>query len=233
MPVPYTLEIMRPVENITVESFIQTSALQDKTFYCTMESYGSNMCAAVDFGLANEDIELFGDPDTCGDTTAAASYFKSSSFKNGILTDISQAFTLTHPFPDEGTFMMRIFSWNYISNGTGELQFAISSLDCSAPNIDIRERARDFRSPSKFLRSKRVKITGITDIRCPNTLRNTKLWTAYRVDNTTGSITGEVNITDVSSSINSELAFEPLYLPCGLYVLIYKVCITSTLYDFH
>ncbi|XP_060589873.1 uncharacterized protein LOC132745054 [Ruditapes philippinarum] len=75
-----------------------------------------------------------------------------------------------------------------------------------------------------FLRSKRAKITGLTDvITCPNTVRNKKRWTAFLVERTTGERIREINITGVDSSINSELAFDPLYLECGVYLLFYKV----------
>jgi hypothetical protein len=141
-----------------------------------------------------------------------------------VLTDVSDAFTLTHYFTTDGTFTMNVFAWNYISSQTAEYQFTISGLDCSAPNINIRERSRDFRTPMPFLRSKRAKITGLTDvITCPNTVRNKKRWTAFLVERTTGERIREINITGVDSSINSELAFDPLYLEYGVYLLFYKV----------
>lgn len=222
----YTAEVMKPVDEAEISAFKQTSAYEDKDFKVTMVSYGTAMCVAVYYGDGDYIVKLYGDTATCSDTSIPEAVFLGATVHNGIAIDVSQTFILTHQYLSEGTFTIQMYAWNVFSSATAEMQFAVSAIDCGAPNINIKHRARDFRNPNAFLRSKRIKITGTTDIECPNTLHNTKKWTAFLWNQIMDTVISEIDITNVLSSVNSELAFAPHYFPYGVYLLIYKV-ITS------
>lgn len=209
--------------NLTVSEYNQTSAYENKLFNITADIYGTAMCVAVKFGDIDNEVELFGENSTCSDTTQPKAHFGGVSFKNGIATDVSASFDLQHQYFEEGTFTLEIFAWNAISNETKEHQFVISKIDCSAPKINIRDRAKDFRYPLKYYRSIRIKITGVTAIECPNDYGNTKLWEVFMIDQMTNTVLEKINMTTIDSASNSELAFPPRFLSYGVYLLRYKV----------
>ena len=81
-----------------------------------------------------------------------------------------------------------------------------------------------------FLRSQRVKIIGLTDLACPNTLKNYKNWTCESWSPQWNTKIANVNLAGVPSAFNSELALEPSFLPMGLYKCTYIVCMDFDIY---
>jgi len=222
-PQQQVIEVMRPVNGTAISDDNNiTAAYVTKTFRITMTSYGTSMCTAVYFddGMS---VQLYGDFETCDVTMVPDGMFPGAVVYYNGGYDVSQEFSVPHQYNTQGTYTVQVYSWNEFSTDVAELQFAVSGIDCSAPNIGIKDRHPNFRYPRKFERSKRIKIVGVTDIACPETLRNTKNWTAILWNETMNEPIYSVSLSNVSSVINSELAMDPGYLQYGQYLLKYKV----------
>lgn len=224
-PQQLVIEVMRPVNGtIITDGGNITGAYDNKKFMVNMTSYGTSMCTAVNFGDSNgQTVQLYGDSVTCSVSAVPDGMFTSAALFYNSGYDLTQEFELSHQYTSTGTFVVQMYSWNEFSSDSAEFQFAVSGIDCSAPNIGIKDRHPNFRYPKEFERSKRIKIVGVTDIACPETLKNTKNWTAVLWNGTMNKAITTVSISNLASAVNSELAMEPGYLPYGQYLLKYKV----------
>ncbi|KAL3876324.1 hypothetical protein ACJMK2_034186 [Sinanodonta woodiana] len=214
--VPSNLLIQGPVDNITVTDFgINTGAHEPKTFSISFKLLGVGMCLYVDFG---DGTQMFlGDQTTC---TLSLHY---SSTKYSQIPAISNPMNLTHIYTALSSFEVIVEGFNSISNQSATFPFSITTIDCSKPHVDIKDGQFQFYLPAEVQRSKKVRVTGITDIYCTYTLDNTKTWTVETVDSTTGDILSQVNISFLDSAHKSELSLAPLFLPYGLYRMTYMM----------
>lgn len=216
--------MISPSDGITLRDYGVTNAYDTKRINVTMGHHGTGMCIAVNYGDIAE-VVLYGDPITCRDTNKTAEHFPGMPTQHDPAVDIAKSFILEYKYKKKGTYSLKLISWNDLSFENITYEFAVSDIDCSAPNLDIDDIATNFMYPMKCKRSKRCKIVGRTDIACPDTLKNTKQWTIYKWDKLMNRMLGEVYINPalVPSCINSELSLDPHVLPYGLYKLRYTV----------
>lgn len=212
---------MEPAANITItDNGVVTKAYEYKDFIINFDSIGADMCLAVDNGI-DDQLFLYGNEIAC----------QSDAYKwsNGVyLTEaITNPFTVSYQYTVESTYHMVVTGYNAFWTTTKNFHFAVSAIDCTAPNIDIKDRRRFFNYPQSIKRSKRNRIVGITDIACPDTLNNQKVWTAQLWDGINDEPLDKVSLTSLSSSIKSELSIPALFFPYGLYRLNYKVTMLS------
>ncbi|KAL4239324.1 hypothetical protein ACF0H5_000141 [Mactra antiquata] len=224
-----TIEMINPSGGIYLTDYGVTNAYDIKRINVAMGHYGTEMCVAVDYGDGSQ-VTLYGDALTCSDSDVISGQYPGMSTVFDPAVDVTTSFDLEHQYMEKGTYALQLFSFNSLSSENVTYEFAVSNIDCSAPNVDIDNRASNFMYPMTCRRSKRCKIVGRTNIACPETLKNTKRWTAYRWNALTNEQIAEVNIgpSIVPSSINSELSFDPNILPYGLYKLRYTVTMTAT-----
>ena len=212
---------MAPAANITItDNGVVTKAYEYKTFIISFDVIGAEMCLAVDNG-ADAQLYLYGDETACktdSDKWTYGVYFN---------TSLTNPFTLSYEYTSDSTYHMIVTGYNEFWTTSADFYFAVTSLDCSTPNIDISDRHRYFNYPFSVKRKNRNRIVGITDIACPDTLLNNKVWTCERWDSINDVSLGSVDLTSLSSAIKSELSLPGLFLPYGLYRLNYKVTMLS------
>lgn len=222
-PTQQVVEVMKPVNGTVItDDGNVTGAYEFKDFRISMTSYGTSMCIAVNFN-DGPFVQTYGDSVTCDITSVPDGMFTGKTVQYNGGKDVSKEFMVRHQYTAQGTYLVQAYSWNEFSTDYAEFQFAVSGIDCSAPNIGIKDRHVNFRYPLEFPRSKRIKIIGVTDIACPETLKNTKIWTAVLWNGTMNERIASVSLANVTSAVNSELALDPGLLPYGQYLLKYKV----------
>ena len=220
-PQEYVAILMEPAANISVsDGGIVTQAYDYKNFTVSFDAIGGEMCLAVDNGI-DDQLYLYGYEAACQSDNA--------KWTNGIHfnTTLTNPFTLSYQYTRESSYHMTVTGYNAFWTTTTDFHFAVSSLDCLRPNIDIEYRHRFFNAAFAVKKKLRNRIVGITDIACPNTLQNNKLWTCELWDSINDVSQGSVDLSSLSSAIKSELSIPALFLPYGLYRLKYKVTMVS------
>lgn len=225
MPQISIIEVMKPVNGTVItDDGNVTSAYAYKYFRVTMATYGTSMCTAVNFDDgSNLVVQLYGDSMMCSVSAVPDGMFAGARLYYNVGYDLTGEFMISHQYTAQGTYLLQMYSWNEFSSEFADFQFAVSGIDCTAPNLGIKDRHPNFRYPKAFLRSRRIKIVGVTDIACPETLKNTKNWTAISWNGTINEPIESISLDTVESAKNSELAFDPGFLQYGQYLLIYKV----------
>ena len=213
---------MEPSTNIIItDNGIVTKAYDYKSFEISFATVGTSICLAIDNGIDPE-LYLYGDEVEC---QTDAVRWASGQYNP---TEITNPFKVTYQYTREDTYLMTVIGYNsYNWTTSAKLYFTVTSIDCKAPNIDLEDRKRFFNYPHIYKKSLRHRIVGITDIACPDTLNNVKAWTAELWDEIDDISLGNVDLTSLESSINSELSIPALFLPYGLYKLNYKVTMLS------
>ncbi|KAL4239265.1 hypothetical protein ACF0H5_000082 [Mactra antiquata] len=211
--------IFSPARGILVSEFETTPAGENKIFQVDLESYGTDMCVAVYSGDPSDSlVYTYGTDTTCADIfTYLSTEFPETQNASYTSLDVSQPFNLTYSYGRISTYTMRLIAWNEFTLARGNFSFAISGLNCSTPLVYILDCHPNATNPIVRHRSRRNMIKAVSDMRCPETLNNNKLWRVFRVDETTGDDMEEVNIDGLSTRINAEFAIEPNFLPYGFY----------------
>ena len=135
-----------PIINITVNDFgIITRAYEDKTFNIAMDSYGSDMCVAIDFDNG-DDIKLYGAQQAdCDEANLGLlARFPGASF-NYLSQDTTQTFNVTARYVAEAMFTIEVYAFNQFTSEEGQLEFPVSTISCSAPNLQIVKGKENFR----------------------------------------------------------------------------------------
>ena len=214
------VQVVSPTSDIEISDFGLTTGINEvKEFQISMADYGTEMCVKVT-NWYSSNFKFYGSQSTC----SQAVDYSSSNYDSSV--NVSDAFTISETFPEEGTFNMTAEAWTDYSESSGFLQFAVSSIDCKAPMPQIKQ-SRTFLDPYPFLRSKRIKLVGLTNVKCNFTLRNSKLWTAAVWDRNNNTKISDLDISHIQSYNHSELSIDPLALEYGVYRFTYKVSMNN------
>ena len=212
---------MEPATDIIVsDNDIVTKANEFKTFEISFGVIGDEMCLLVDNGIDSE-FYLYGDETECQSDSilwASGRYFPSV---------ITNPFIVTYKYTQETTYYMTVTAYNTHWSTSTQFRFAVAAIDCTSPNIGIKDHHPFFNYPLWVKKSHRNRFVGVTDIACPDTLINIKSWTVDRWDGINDVSLGSVDVSSVPSAVNSELSIPALLLDYGLYNLHYKVCMVS------
>ena len=134
-----------PIINITVNDYgIITRAYEEKTFNIAMDSYGSDMCVAIDYDLGDRVIKLYGIQTADCDVTNLLLRFPGATFEY-INQDTTQTFNVTARYVAEATYIVEVYAFNPFSNDTVNFEFPVSSINCSVPNLLIVQGKKHFR----------------------------------------------------------------------------------------
>ena len=221
LPQEYVAILMDPAVNMSIsDGGVVTRAYDYKNFTVSFDAIGPEMCLAVDNGIDSQ-LFLYGYDAACQADNA--------KWTSGIHinTTLINPFELSYQYTSEATYHMTVTGYNQFWTTSADFYFAVSSIDCQKPNIGVKNRHPYFNAPFPLKKKLRNRIVGITDIACPNTLQNNKLWTCDAWDSINDVSLGSVDLSSLSSSIKSELSIPPLFLPLGLYRCRYKVTMVS------
>lgn len=105
------------------------------------------------------------------------------------------------------------------TNVTAVLQLGL----CEIPTLDISNRSEYFYQPKKYSRSDTIVFSAVTVLNCSSGLSNTKQWSLYRIDPSTGSQLGQVSLASNPSASYAELVISPNTLGYNLYKAVYQV----------
>ena len=136
-----------PIINITVNDYgIITRAYEEKTFNIAMDSYGSEMCVAIEFDLSDGIIMLYGVlAEHCDKTNPGlVTRFPGKTFQY-VYQDTSQTFNVTARYVAEAMFTIDVYAFNKFTSEEGSFEFPVSTISCSAPNLQIVKGKENFR----------------------------------------------------------------------------------------
>ena len=219
----YTAFMMEPATNIVItDNDIKTKAYEDKTFEIQFGTVGTTICFAIDNGVDSNTF-LYGNMTECQSDPViwAAGQF--------VTDNITNPLKVTYQYIKEGSYVMTVEgynSWNW--RVSSSFHFIISGINCQAPRISVKHRAPLFNLPGKYRRSNRNRLVGITDIACPDTLNNVKIWIGELWDAVDDVSLGVLDLTTLPSAVNSELSIPPRFLSYGLYRFTYKVTMAAS-----
>lgn len=137
-----------PIINVTVNDYgIITRAYEDKIFNITMESYGSDMCVAIDFDLGDGVIKMYGDPQENCDklNTGLLERFPDATGFEPNVQDTTKTFNVTARYVAEATYTVKVYAFNKFTSDDGTFEFPVSTISCSAPNLQIVKGKENFR----------------------------------------------------------------------------------------
>ncbi|XP_061175461.1 uncharacterized protein LOC133184410 [Saccostrea echinata] len=213
-----SIEMQDPCKDIIVDDGgLQASAYQWKKFNITFGMQGTATCLHVDFGDGTPG-ELYGDASMCSTFTGPAPYI-------GALSNITE---VQHEYMTMDTFIVFVRGFNAYSSCSANFTHVISDVDCSQPKVSIKDLKPVFYNPEEVKRSAQVRIVGVTDIYCTQTLDNVKTWTVHKIDENTGEDVQEIDITNLPSHQTAELALPPRFLDYGSYRTNYRMEMVST-----
>lgn len=219
--------MLNPVSGIVISEYHTTNVNDTKIFNVDMEYFGTDMCVAADFGVASHAVVYtYGNSAACTDIlsqTYGLEFTINKTVVPGPVLNVTESFNLTFVYNETGTFTLRLYAGNSISTATSDFTFAVSGLNCSKPRLSIIDQRSVFTKSREEKRSNRIKIIGITDMACRQTLDNFKNWRVFSVNDTTGEDIDELDVTGLSSHKHSEFAIPKQYLPYGLYRVLYRV----------
>ena len=136
-----------PIINITVNDYgIITRAYEDKTFNINMDSYGVEMCVAIDFDIGDNVVKLYGGQAAdCTETNAGLlARFPGAKFEF-IIQDTTQTFNVTARYIAEATYAVKVYAFNQFTFEDGNFEFPVTTISCIAPNLQIVKGKENFR----------------------------------------------------------------------------------------
>ena len=103
-----------------------------------------------------------------------------------------------------------------------------SMLDCQNPDISIEKMSPYFYAPTVYKRNEMFSIKSTTIAKCNISIENSKQWSIFKLDETTGADKNSVSLTDNPTVEYGELVIQPNSLSYGLYRFNLKVSMLNT-----
>jgi hypothetical protein len=111
------------------------------------------------------------------------------------------------------------------------LAFPLSTVGCSVPIINFDIYNPIMRWSRQVKRSEAFSVSAQTIINCSNSLNNTKQWNILQCDTTTQQCSSTAYlrqlVSQLSSSMTSEIYIQSQQLPLGTYLFNYTVTMNS------
>lgn len=104
-------------------------------------------------------------------------------------------------------------------------------LSCAFPIIQIKDIGQTYNKPTRYFRSRSIKVFSDVNVRCYASRRTEFNWTIHNI-NSTGHVNGIVAMPENSTANRSILELPSLSLPYGSYKFVLNVSVVSlTLVD--
>ncbi|VDI39976.1 Hypothetical predicted protein, partial [Mytilus galloprovincialis] len=180
-----TIEVMKAVLDVSVADNGQTTSENEaKLFDISFVEPGTKTCVHIDYG--DGIAEMFGDSATC----TSSSYAGSATY---ISTFSGSSFQATHTYTSKNTYDVRVHAFNAHSTSDYSVFHVVSSIDCSQPQIDIKNKYVKFWEPEEIEKSSRIRVIGVTKIDCGSLLQNVKQWSVESVDEQYGTTMSSID----------------------------------------
>ncbi|XP_071129607.1 polycystin family receptor for egg jelly-like isoform X3 [Mytilus edulis] len=217
-----TIEVMKAVLDVSVADNGQTTSENEaKLFDISFVEPGTKTCVHIDYG--DGIAEMFGDSATC----TSSSYAGSATY---ISTFSGSSFQATHTYTSKNTYDVRVHAFNAHSTSDYSVFHVVSSIDCSQPQIDIKNKYVKFWEPEEIEKSSRIRVIGVTKIDCGSLLQNVKQWSVESVDEQYGTTMSSIDLGSIDSRLKAELDLPSLFLNTGLYKISYTMEMEADLF---
>lgn len=217
-----TIEVMKAVLDVSVADNGQTTSENEaKLFDISFVEPGTKTCVHIDYG--DGIAEMFGDSATC----TSSSYAGSATY---ISTFSGSSFQATHTYTSKNTYDVRVHAFNAHSTSDYSVFHVVSSIDCSQPQIDIKNKYVKFWEPEEIEKSSRIRVIGVTKIDCGSLLQNVKQWSVESVDEQYGTTMSSIDLGSIDSRLKAELDLPSLFLNTGLYKIAYAMEMEADLF---
>lgn len=206
-----------------------TLSSQSRLFQINYQSLGTPSCASIKYQVGKYNSLLY----TIGTSLSiCATYFGSSGSSNylGNYQTNGSMWYFYLTISSEGLVQVNVNLTNAYSNEIVSTQVVVSGQNCGRPELDIENRASFFYNPAIFKRSKLFSLVGFTTLSCNIQLNNSKSWTLYNVNESTGVLMNQISLSNNPSSYMAELVIQPNTLAYGLYRFSYVVQMSTPSY---
>ena len=221
--VKFDVILIESIKGITVTDLGLTKANLPRSLQINITDPGTNSSLMIDFGDGSNVI-VFG----CSSCTNAFS----EAIWGGTLNFTSTI--VEHVYKTNGTFYVRVYGWNLVSDFEVITLLTVSCFDCGTPSLSIRNGHPTWRQPRHVYRHNDMVIEAVTDLtrQCKiDTVVRT--WDIQQLDLTTGTdVSGKTILTDlqisdpkyIDDANSSEIRIPPFYpIDFGLYRFSHKV----------
>ncbi|CAC5393551.1 unnamed protein product [Mytilus coruscus] len=197
------IDVMKAVLDVSVaDNGKPTSENETKLFDISFAEPGTKTCVFIDYG--DGIAEMFGDAASCSGSSYAGSATYVSTFSGSSL----QA---SHTYTIKNTYDVRVHAFNAYSASDYSVFHVVSSIDCTKPQIDIKNKYVKFWEPEEIERSSRIRVIGVTKIDCGSLLQNVKQWSVETVDEQYGTTTSSIDLSSIDSRLKAELDLPKLF----------------------
>ena len=105
--------------------------------------------------------------------------------------------------------------------------FFETEIDCKPPIIQIKNQINYWRTAAQVWRSKPVQLYSKTFVDCNATTTVTRGWTAFLLNERTGTVSKIIDLSDLDSYSKSFLYVPAFYLKPGTYLFQFGLNMTS------
>ena len=199
-----------------------------QTFQISYASLGEPSCASIDYTING--VKYY--QTTVGtDVTTCAKYFPTINAYNGTYYTSGGVWSFQITMNKIGYATLNINVANYFTTAytlSTSLNVVKSLTQCNEASLGIVNGAMLFYAPVLYQRNELITIVSVTNISCLVSLYNTKAWTVYKIDPTTGLSTTTVALTGNPTVNYAELVIPPNLLDYGTYKLVYQLTMLDT-----
>ena len=190
-------------------------------------SLGEPSCALISYQL-NSLVYYIGKIGT--DATTCSNYYKNVNFIENYRT-AGNVWKFDVLLNKIGLIQLKVDISNQLESlSLASINLNVMSvlLDCQNPTISIEKASSYFYEPTVYNRNELFSLKGRATIRCNISLENTKHWSLFRVDPSTGKDQSSLSLNDNPTVDYGELVVQPNVLDFGLYRFNFKVTMLNT-----
>ena len=190
-------------------------------------SLGEPSCALISYQL-NSLVYYIGKIGT--DVTTCSNYYKNVNFIENYRTS-GNVWKFDVFLNKIGLVQLNVAISNQlesVSLASINLNVMSAPLDCQNPTVAIDKTSAYFYEPTVYSRNELFSLKGRATIKCNISLENSKHWSVFRVDPSTGKDQTSLGLNDNPTVDYGELVVQPSVLDYGLYRFNFKVTMLNT-----